>query len=331
MNWFSTVKVTPTASAPTVTEEPKRQAVSTRIKLKNSHMINVMHVNGPPQSSSASTRSNAGSNNVTLNDSYLNDSTTTTTNVADASVTVNTVKSTATAATTATLSELLNSSEFKLSRTTDDIVVKDGRHTVGYSIACKAATQVRLANRLVVNNNNSVTADDAITMAAMQQMTIGKVKPLLFFIHGVGGNVNIWHNQIEHFARLDYEIVAIDLVGHGESNVLNEPYNYQFLEMALDCLLVFDMFARPHAASNVVIGHSYGCSFCTYLADSRRHVIDKLVLISGGSPYPLDYKSSLLKSPLCLIQMLKPAIACHFYKFALHFIDKQFCLWKWLF
>ncbi len=70
------------------------------------------------------------------------------------------------------------------------------------------------------------------------------------------------------------------------------------------------MFAKYD--NNVVLGHSYGCSFATYLAQSRANV-SKLILISGGSPHPLEYNSLLLKFPLCCIQMIKPFILCKFY------------------
>ncbi len=80
--------------------------------------------------------------------------------------------------------------------------------------------------------------------------------------------------------------------------------------MALDVLLIFDMFSK---SDNIVIGHSYGCSFATYLSQCRQDVISKIILISGGSPHPLDFKSSLLKLPMCLIQLIHPIISCHFF------------------
>ena len=54
--------------------------------------------------------------------------------------------------------------------------------------------------------------------------------------------------------------------------------------MALDVLLVFDFYSKKN---NIIIGHSYGCSFSTYLAQCRQDVVSKIILISGGSPHPL--------------------------------------------
>lgn len=112
--------------------------------------------------------------------------------------------------------------------------------------------------------------------------------PILFFVHGVGGSSRIWVKQLEFFGSLGFEAIAVDLVGHGESTEPPEYENYQFIEMATDVLYVFDTHVRKYPQNNcVVIGHSYGCSFATYLAQSRPDLVSRLVLISGGSPYPL--------------------------------------------
>lgn len=134
--------------------------------------------------------------------------------------------------------------------------------------------------------------------------------PLLFFIHGVGGNSKIWLNQLEYFYNQNYEIVAIDLLGHGQSGTSGDKVNFEFKEMAMDVVFVFDMFSK---ANNVVIGHSYGCSFAQYLSQCRPEVVSRLVLISGGSPHPLDFKSPFLSFPLCFMHIIQPMINCHFF------------------
>lgn len=112
--------------------------------------------------------------------------------------------------------------------------------------------------------------------------------PVLFFVHGVGGSSRVWHKQLAYFGALGFEAIALDLVGHGESTEPNEVNSYEFLEMAADVLMVFDAHVSQQPENNcAVVGHSYGCSFATYLAQSRPHLVSRLVLISGGSPYPL--------------------------------------------
>ena len=103
--------------------------------------------------------------------------------------------------------------------------------------------------------------------------------PLLFFIHGVGGCTKIWQKQISYFIEKGYEIVIPDLLGHGKSTKDNDEKSYLFENLAKDILFVFDKYKKN---KNVVIGHSYGCSFTTYLGKMRADVIDKIILISGG-------------------------------------------------
>ncbi len=45
-------------------------------------------------------------------------------------------------------------------------------------------------------------------------------KKTLIFIHGVGGNSNIWDNQF--YLKIDYTIIAIDLPSHNKSNTFPE-------------------------------------------------------------------------------------------------------------
>lgn len=203
-----------------------------------------------------------------------------------------------------TFTKLLSSKEFK-ERKQKYMCVKDGLDTLGFTILFK--------NKLKITtiSHPQESFDSASDESLCPKPNLNNQKPVLFYIHGVGGNCNIWNKQMEYFGALNYEIISLDLIGHGQSHVSSELHNYQFLEMALDLLLVFDMFASKQ--ENVVIGHSYGCSFATYLAQSRTNVISKLILISGGSPHPLDYKSALLKSPVCLITMIKPCINCFFF------------------
>lgn len=78
---------------------------------------------------------------------------------------------------------------------------------------------------------------------------------VLFFIHGVGGSLDIWRNQLEFFTKQGYETVAVDLVGHGASSAPQIAAAYTFYALAEDIRLIFRRYARKR---NVLIGHSYG-------------------------------------------------------------------------
>lgn len=78
---------------------------------------------------------------------------------------------------------------------------------------------------------------------------------VLFFIHGVGGSLDIWRNQLEFFFKQGYETVAVDLVGHGASSAPQIAAAYTFYALAEDIRFIFRRYARKR---NVLIGHSYG-------------------------------------------------------------------------
>lgn len=77
----------------------------------------------------------------------------------------------------------------------------------------------------------------------------------LFFVHGVGGSLDIWSSQLDFFSRLGYEVIAPDLAGHGASTAPQIAAAYTFYALAEDLRAIFRRYARKR---NILIGHSYG-------------------------------------------------------------------------
>lgn len=165
-------------------------------------------------------------------------------------------------------SKLTESTKFKPKKI-NSLTFLNGYDSLGFSIAYR--------NKIKLDSKSS---DNSLSLSTLKQEL-----PVIFFIHGVGGNSLVWRNQLNYFGQLGYEIIAIDLIGHGESTQSPNLGHYEFLEMSLDVLTVFDVYAK---SDNIVIGHSYGCSFSVYLSQRRKNLISKVILISGGSPYPLS-------------------------------------------
>ncbi|CAG5128695.1 unnamed protein product [Candidula unifasciata] len=141
---------------------------------------------------------------------------------------------------------------------------------------------------------------------------------VIFFIHGVGGSSDIWLAQMKYFSDQGYEIVAPDLIGHGFSCTVRDAKAYHFKEIAADVEELFDRYCKR---KNVLIGHSYGASFATYLARKRPRRVIRLILISGGPPTPLMPQPGVFSLPYCLLACIKPCLLCRFYKSA--FYSKQ--------
>uniref|UniRef100_A0A3B4ZSY4 Protein ABHD8 n=1 Tax=Stegastes partitus TaxID=144197 RepID=A0A3B4ZSY4_9TELE len=134
----------------------------------------------------------------------------------------------------------------------------------------------------------------------------------LFFIHGVGGSLDIWGSQLDFFSRLGYEVIAPDLAGHGASTAPQIAAAYTFYALAEDMRLIFKRYARKR---NILIGHSYGVSFCTFLAHEYPEQIHKMVMINGGGPTALEPSlCSIFNLPTCVLHCLSPLLAWSFLK-----------------
>ncbi|XP_028399110.1 protein ABHD8-like [Dendronephthya gigantea] len=142
-------------------------------------------------------------------------------------------------------------------------------------------------------------------------------KIVIFFIHGVGGSSEIWNEQIEHFTKLGYVVVASDILGHGGSSAPRDASSYTFSEIALDMFAVFDRYRSDRR--NILVGHSYGCSFCTKIASERPRQVSKMILISGGGPVPLiPQPCQLFCLPSLILACLKPFVVWSFRRMGFH-------------
>ncbi|NXO45312.1 ABHD8 protein, partial [Locustella ochotensis] len=135
---------------------------------------------------------------------------------------------------------------------------------------------------------------------------------VLFFIHGVGGSLDIWKEQLEFFSQLGYEVVAPDLAGHGCSSAPPVAAAYTFYALAEDMRAVFKRYAKKR---NILIGHSYGVSFCTFLAHEYPQLVHKVIMINGGGPTALEPSlCSIFNLPPCVLHCLSPCLAWSFLK-----------------
>uniref|UniRef100_A0A2K6G0G1 Protein ABHD8 n=1 Tax=Propithecus coquereli TaxID=379532 RepID=A0A2K6G0G1_PROCO len=128
---------------------------------------------------------------------------------------------------------------------------------------------------------------------------------VLFFIHGVSSSLAIWKEQLDFFVRLGYEVVAPDLAGQVAAA-------YTFYALAEDMRAIFKRYAKKR---NVLIGHSYGVSFCTFLAHEYPDLVHKVIMINGGGPTALEPSfCSVFNLPTCVLHCLSPCLAWSFLK-----------------
>ena len=98
----------------------------------------------------------------------------------------------------------------------------------------------------------------------------------ILLIHGLAGSSKTWDAVIEPLSA-DYDVIAPDLLGHGESAKPRGDYSLGAFASGLrDFLTVLDV------ATVTVVGHSFGGGVAMQLAYQHPHLIDRLVLVGSG-------------------------------------------------
>ena len=103
-------------------------------------------------------------------------------------------------------------------------------------------------------------------------------KPLLVFIHGIGGAGAAWVAQEEHFGA-NYEVLAWDVPGYGGTPMLEEM-SFETIAAAL----IKELDARDvHKA--IIVGHSFGGMIAQAIVYHFPDRVDRLALCGTSSAF----------------------------------------------
>lgn len=99
----------------------------------------------------------------------------------------------------------------------------------------------------------------------------------IMLLHGGGSSRQEWHaaGYVERLKKV-FKVITVDLRGHGESDLPEDPAGYTLAKMGQDLLAVADACGVDHFT---LWGFSYGGKVGRYLAVQSARV-DKIVLIS---------------------------------------------------
>jgi pimeloyl-ACP methyl ester carboxylesterase len=103
--------------------------------------------------------------------------------------------------------------------------------------------------------------------------------PDLVMIHGITGNLAVWHLGIVPALSQQFRTLTYDLRGHGYSDLT--PSGYSPDAMAADLLELLDALEieRP-----VIIGHSYGADVALYFAAREPQRVSEVIAIESALP-----------------------------------------------
>jgi pimeloyl-ACP methyl ester carboxylesterase len=129
----------------------------------------------------------------------------------------------------------------------------------------------------------------------------------VLLIHGLAGSSKTWDAVIPDLAER-YDVIAPDLLGHGESAKPRGDYSLGAFASGLR-----DFLAMMEIDSVTIVGHSFGGGVAMQLAYQFPHLVDRLVLVgSGGLGREVSTLLRLLSLPgaeyLMPLVMPKPVI-----------------------
>jgi len=103
--------------------------------------------------------------------------------------------------------------------------------------------------------------------------------PDLVLIHGLTGNLAVWHLNIVPLLWDHFRVTTYDLRGHGYSSM--PPSGYDADHMAEDLVGLLDALEVERAA---LVGHSYGADIALYAAHLWPERVEQVVAIEGALP-----------------------------------------------
>ena len=110
----------------------------------------------------------------------------------------------------------------------------------------------------------------------MNYLRVGQ-GPNLIMIHGLTGNLAVWHLRIVGKVQKEFRVTTYDLRGHGHSDV--PPTGYTTATMAADLESLMDGLEIERAH---LVGHSFGADVALHFALLHPDRVNKVVAIEAG-------------------------------------------------
>ena len=120
-------------------------------------------------------------------------------------------------------------------------------------------------------------------------------KPTIVFIHGVLNDHSVWILQTRYLAHHGFNVLALDLPGHGKSAGVNRDITPCLsVEAAADFILA--LLDAAGVATAALVGHSFGSLIALEAAARAPDRITHLTLL--GTAFPMPVSPALLDASL---------------------------------
>ena len=119
-------------------------------------------------------------------------------------------------------------------------------------------------------------------------------KPTIVFIHGVLNDHSVWILQSRYLANHGFNVLAIDLPGHGKSTG-NCPQSVE--DAAASVIALLDAIKAVHGIDKAaLVGHSWGSLIAMHTASLAPQRVTHLAMLATA--YPMKVSPALLDSAL---------------------------------
>jgi pimeloyl-ACP methyl ester carboxylesterase len=120
--------------------------------------------------------------------------------------------------------------------------------------------------------------------------TLDAAKPTIVFIHGVLNDHSVWILQSRYLANHGFNVLAIDLPGHGKS-AGSCPQSVQAA-----AALIIALLDAAGIGKATLVGHSWGSLIALHAASLASERVTHLALL--GTAFPMKVSPTLLDSAL---------------------------------
>lgn len=129
--------------------------------------------------------------------------------------------------------------------------------------------------------SKDLVTEDKVTIH--YEISNGTRKEVLFFVHGLTGDLTAWDRERILFHDLGYTTVAMDIRGHGKSGRPDTLRSYDFSYFIADMVAVIK---KEHLQHIVLVGHCIGGMLAVLFAAKHPDLLSKLVLLDTSYQTP---------------------------------------------
>lgn len=131
--------------------------------------------------------------------------------------------------------------------------------------------------------------------------------PAVVLLHGLASDADTWDRAIGPLAAHGLRVFAVDLLGHGNSDKPDCPYQLGDFTDSLAHLL--DVLEVPSAT---LCGHSFGGALAIHFGAQHPERVERVVLVAAGGlgreVHPVLRAAALPVAPLLLRAALRPRL-----------------------